>query len=91
MAFGAAAIADALTYHFLRHRPWYERANQSNIVAAAVDSVVFLSLWPFGFVFATAFSLFAAKVAGGVVWAFALRRKRGQDWEQRNEALWGTE
>ena len=70
IAFGAAAIADSVVYHFLRNRYWYERVNQSNIAGAAVDSFVFIAIWPFGFDFALAFSLFAAKVAGGVVWSF---------------------
>lgn len=72
VAFACAASADAVTYHLLRQRSWYERVNQSNIVSAAVDSVVFALLWPFGFQFAIVFSLFAAKVAGGVVWSFVI-------------------
>lgn len=72
VAFGAAAAADSVVYHLLRRRPWYERVNQSNVVGAAVDSFVFVALWPFGFQFTLAFTLFAAKVAGGVVWSFVL-------------------
>lgn len=75
-AFAAAATADAIAYHLLRRRPWHERANQSNIVGAAADSFVFVALWPFGFQFSLAFTLFAAKVAGGVVWTFVLARRR---------------
>jgi hypothetical protein len=85
VAFGAAATADALLYHVLRDRPWYERANQSNLAGAAVDSVVFIALWPFGWNFTLAFTLFAAKVAGGVVWSFALARGAdGRSWLGRN-------
>lgn len=76
IAFGAAASADAIAYHFFRNRTWHERANQSNVVGAAVDSLVFVALWPFGFVFTLAFTMFAAKVAGGVVWSFILARRR---------------
>jgi hypothetical protein len=90
VAFGAAATADALAYHFLRDRPWYERANQSNIAGAAVDSVVFVALWPFGFAFTYAFTLFAAKVAGGVVWSFLLNKSGAKEWSERNRELWGT-
>lgn len=79
VAFGAAAIADSVLYHLLRNRPWFERVNQSNIAGAAVDSFVFVALWPFGFNFALAFSLFGAKVAGGVVWSFVLGRVRTRD------------
>ena len=73
IAFAAAALVDSIVYHLLRWRPWLERVNQSNIFGAATDSFVFVSLWPFGFNFALAFSLFAAKVAGGVVWSFLLQ------------------
>ena len=90
VAFAAAATADAVTYHLLRRRSWYERVNQSNMVGAAVDSLVFVALWPFGFQFTLAFTLFAAKVAGGVVWSFVLRLSPGQEWMQRNRRLWGT-
>lgn len=81
VAFGAAAVADALMYHWLRRRDWYERVNGSNVVGAAVDSFVFVALWPFGFQFTYAFTLWAAKVAGGVVWALLLKRN---EWLERN-------
>jgi queuosine precursor transporter len=90
IAFGAAATADAVTYHYLRHKTWHERVNQSNIAGAAVDSVVFALLWPFGFQFAVVFGMFAAKVAGGVVWALILGRKaEGRAWLARNRELYG--
>jgi queuosine precursor transporter len=76
VAFATAASADALAYHLLRERGWYERVNQSNIIGAAVDSLLFVALWPFGFQFTLAFTLFAAKVAGGVVWSFVLSYPR---------------
>ncbi len=75
IAFAAAATADGLVYHALRDHGWYERVNQSNLAGAATDSLVFVALWPFGFNFTLAFTLFAAKVAGGVVWSFVLRRR----------------
>lgn len=76
VAFGAAAATDAITYHLLRKHAWHERANVSNIAGAAVDSFVFVALWPFGFAFTLAFTLFAAKVAGGLVWSLLLSRRR---------------
>lgn len=89
VAFAAAASSDALAYHALRNRPWYERANQSNLVGAAVDSVVFAALWPFGFHFAVVFSMFAAKVAGGVVWSFALAKGAdGRAWLGRTREMY---
>ena len=90
VAFGAAATADSLLYHVLRDRPWYERANQSNIAGAAVDSLVFVALWPFGFNFTYAFTLFAAKVAGGVVWSFVLSKGAdGRAWLGRHRESYG--
>jgi hypothetical protein len=89
VAFGCAATADAVSYHLLRRRPWNERVNQSNIAGAVVDSFVFVALWPFGFNFTLAFTLAAAKIAGGVIWSFALGALRGNEWEQRNKALYG--
>ena len=79
IAFGCAAVVDAVLYHFLRDRLWYERVNGSNIGGAATDSLVFVALWPFGFQFTYAFTLFAAKVAGGVVWATVLRERWTQE------------
>ncbi len=89
VAFGLAALADSVTYHLLRDRPWNQRVNQSNIVAAAIDSLVFVALWPFGFQFTLAFTLFAAKVAGGVVWSWILAPFKGNEWERRNHDLYG--
>lgn len=76
IAFGAAALVDTVVYHYMRWHSWYERVNSSNLFGAATDSLVFILLWPFGFDFALAFSLFAAKVAGGVVWSFVLHWRR---------------
>jgi queuosine precursor transporter len=85
VAFGAAAVVDALAYHYLRKRDWYERVNGSNILGAGVDSLVFVALWPFGFQFTYAFTLWAAKVAGGVTWAMLLKRN---EWLERNRRLY---
>jgi hypothetical protein len=52
--------------------------------------VTFALLWPFGFQFAVVFSMFAAKVAGGVVWSFLLGRgAEGRAWLARNRELYG--
>lgn len=85
IAFAAAASADAAVYHNLRSRSWYERVNHSNLFGAAVDSLVFVALiraWtPIpGFTFTLAFTLFAAKAAGGLVWSLviaSLQRESG--------------
>jgi uncharacterized PurR-regulated membrane protein YhhQ (DUF165 family) len=91
VAFALAATSDALAYHALRDRTWYERSNQSNLVSAAVDSVVFLPLAGFGFPWAVVFGLFCAKVAGGVVWSFVLGKGAdGRSWLGRQKELYGV-
>ena len=87
IAFAAAATTDAIVYHYLRDKTWYERVNGSNIAGAGVDSLVFVALWPFGFQFTYAFTLWAAKVAGGVVWALLLKRN---EWLERNRELYAA-
>jgi uncharacterized PurR-regulated membrane protein YhhQ (DUF165 family) len=98
IAFGLAASSDAASYHLLRNRSFYERVNQSNMVGAAVDSIIFLALLDllidnpiFNFSFALAFGLFCAKVAGGVVWSFVLRVSPGDEWLQRNRSIYGAD
>jgi hypothetical protein len=72
-AFGLAAVADWTAYTFLRDRPWLTRANGSNVIGAAVDSVVFPTL-AFGILLPHIIALqFAAKLAGGFIWSLAVR------------------
>ena len=80
-AFAAAGVADTLTYAALHRRPWYVRVNASNVVSAALDSAVFLGLtaalgvlpW---FAVAGAFAgQVVAKVGGGALWTWLLRRR----------------
>jgi len=88
IAFGAAAAVDAVTYHLLRRREWYERANGSNLAGSATDSALFLPLAFGTFPWAIMFAQFCAKVAGGVVWAFVLRRSPGDEWLERNRRIY---
>lgn len=80
IAFGVAATADAIAYHLLRHRTWYERANQSNLVGAAVDSFLFPVI-AFGtpIPWNLIFGIWCAKVAGGVAWSFVLNKGKRED------------
>jgi hypothetical protein len=72
-AFIFAAAADWLAYHLLRSRPWMIRANGSNIIGAAVDSVIFPTL-AFGVFLPHIVALqFAAKMAGGFVWSIIVK------------------
>lgn len=73
VAFAAAGIIDWITYSMLRERPIMTRTNGSNIAGAVIDSTLFAVL-AFGALLPHIVVLqFAAKVAGGAVWAFALR------------------
>jgi queuosine precursor transporter len=72
-AFILAALADWLAYSLLRSRPWMVRCNGSNVVGAAVDSVIFPMLAFGAFPPATISLQFAAKVGGGAIWSVLLR------------------
>jgi hypothetical protein len=72
-AFLLAALADWLTYERLRSQPWLVRSNGSNVVGAAVDSIIFPTI-AFGVFLPHIIALqFAAKVGGGFVWSWLLR------------------
>lgn len=74
VAFLLAAAADSFAYSRLRGWRWLVRANGSNVVGAAVDSIVFPTL-AFGAVLPAIIALqFAAKVGGGAAWSLLLRR-----------------
>ncbi len=71
VAYAVSEGFDTVTYHLLRHRPWLERSNTSNIVGAFLDSAVFVSI-AFGWSWPIVFGQFCAKVAGGYVWSIVL-------------------
>jgi uncharacterized PurR-regulated membrane protein YhhQ (DUF165 family) len=73
VAFAASGIADALTFHWLRGRAWWVKVNGSNIVSAAVDSLIFPTLAFGALLPLIVLGQFVAKVAGGAVWSFVLR------------------
>jgi queuosine precursor transporter len=72
-AFTLAALADWLAYSLLRSRPWMVRSNGSNVVGAAVDSVIFPMLAFGAFPPAIIGLQFAAKVGGGAIWSVVMR------------------
>lgn len=73
IAFACAAVVDWLVFTKARGS-WLFRSNASNVAGAAIDSLVFPSL-AFGAVNpAIMATMFAAKVAGGAIWAWLLRR-----------------
>jgi hypothetical protein len=72
-AFICAAAADWAAYSVLRSRPWMVRANGSNVVGAAVDSVIFPTL-AFGTLLPHIIALqFGAKLAGGFIWSMIVK------------------
>lgn len=73
VAFTAAALVDWFAFARLRGS-WLFRANGSNVAGAAVDSLIFPTL-AFGVLMPHIVALqFAAKVAGGALWAWVLRK-----------------
>lgn len=76
VAFAAAALADTLVYHVLRERARMLRINGSNVVSAAVDSIVFPTLAFGGWLPAIVAGQFAAKVGGGFLWSLILTKWR---------------
>lgn len=73
IAFAASGTVDAMCYHLLRERAYLVKVNGSNIVSAAVDSLIFPAL-AFGFplLWLVVVGQFVAKVAGGAFWSLAL-------------------
>lgn len=72
-AFALSATADGLTYAALGRRAPLVRINGSNMIGAAVDSIVFPALafgWPL--LWAIMLGQFAAKVVGGAAWSIVL-------------------
>lgn len=76
VAFAATGAADALIYHLLGGKSRLLRINGSNLVSAAVDSLIFPILafgWPplWGIVVGQ----FLAKTLGGFIWSLLLGRR----------------
>ena len=75
VAFTAAALVDWSAFVRLRGS-WIFRANGSNVAGAAVDSLLFPTI-AFGVLMPHIVLMqFAAKVAGGALWAWALSKVR---------------
>lgn len=75
VAFTASAVVDWAVFAKMRGS-WFARANGSNVAGAAIDSLVFPTL-AFGALMPHIVAMqFVAKVAGGALWAWALRGVR---------------
>ncbi len=70
-----SACADWLAYTLLRSKPWLVRSNGSNVVGAAVDSIIFPTLAFGSFMPHIVAMQFAAKVCGGAAWSWLLRKR----------------
>ena len=81
VAFFLSGLVDALVYSLLHSRAYLVKVNGSNVVSAAVDSLVFPAL-AFGFplLWGIVAGQFVAKVAGGAIWGFVL------NWHRRKVA-----
>ncbi len=73
VAFTGAALVDWATFVRLKGT-WLYRANGSNVAGAAVDSILFPTI-AFGMLMpGIVLAQFAAKVAGGSVWAYLFNK-----------------
>jgi uncharacterized PurR-regulated membrane protein YhhQ (DUF165 family) len=76
VAFACAGVVDAIVYHLLRDRAKMLKINGSNVVSAAVDSVVFPTLAFGSFMPLIVLGQFAAKVIGGLLWSLVIARRQ---------------
>jgi len=76
LAFALSMAADTITYHFLHNRSWFVKSNVSNVAGAAVDSLVFPTIAFGGLMMDIVLMQFLAKVLGGLVWTYFIKRIR---------------
>jgi hypothetical protein len=76
VAWGAAAVVDWVVYVALYHKPWMVRTTGSNVPSSAVDSLVFPTLAFGALNVPLTIAQFAAKVLGGLLWAYVLKGRR---------------
>jgi hypothetical protein len=75
VAFAAAALADWFMYAALGRYERLWRVNGSNVVSAAVDSILFPTIAFGGFMPLVTLGQWAAKVLGGWLWSLVLTRR----------------
>ena len=78
VSFALAALADWLTFTKLQGS-WLRRSMGSNVVGAAVDSLIFPTLAFGALMPAIVLMQFAAKAAGGAMWAALMNRFVNQE------------
>lgn len=79
VAFSAAGLADTVVYALLGERSRLVKMNGSNVISAAVDSIVF-PLLAFGFplLWGIVLGQFVAKVLGGFLWSLLLSKREAK-------------
>jgi uncharacterized PurR-regulated membrane protein YhhQ (DUF165 family) len=79
VAFAVAGLADTITYALLGEKSKLVKMNGSNLVAAAIDSIVFPAL-AFGFplLWGIVAGQFVAKVLGGFLWSLLLNKREAK-------------
>lgn len=93
LAFATAATVDTVVYSFLGARPWLIRSNGSNVVSAAVDSIIFLSvlasygMLPWVVVPLLIAGQWLAKAGGGLAWSIILARRAGGESDRRRPVV----
>jgi hypothetical protein len=86
VAFMAAMGSDALVYEALFHKKRIMKMNASNVVSAAVDTILFVWI-AFGvFMWKIMILQYLAKTLGGLVWSVILN-KLGDDNEPRRKNI----
>ncbi len=90
-AFLCANVADTLVYQLLHKRATLLRVNGSNLVSAAVDSLVFPTLAFGSLLWPIVLGQFAAKVLGGFVWSLILRDRKPKQADPLFDAAMGAE
>lgn len=74
VAFCAAAVVDTFIYQRLIKRSWFVKVNGSNVGGALTDSILFPTIAFGAFLPHIVLLQFAAKVCGGAVWSWILRK-----------------
>ena len=82
IAFAASELTEQAVYLGLRNRPWMERAPWAAVPAAAVDSVLFITI-AFSFNFWIIAAQFGCKVGGAYLWANAIDRWKARSGQPR--------
>jgi len=74
VAFASAGVIDTIAYHLLKDKAHTLKVNGSNILSSATDSLLFPWI-AFGSIMPwITIGQFVAKVAGGFIWYWVLRR-----------------